>query len=595
MQSFEVHRPGESSGQRDDVEEKPKSIRTMALLFCLLLLWRISLMLEMMDIGTHPGYYGNQYRLVPSEMIPGLPPGRLVRVRVAPMHDPDAFRGMAMHDPSAEAHAALARMMSRQPYGAQPFSPYENMDQGMQSILQSMADGAGDHGNTGGMDREDTPELLTVQAHLPGHHMLGQKQTFDATERVTDHDGQAEVNPLDVKLLDRTLLVRGTMRKPMPGMGDGVYVTSSFQRAIWLPANAITGQIQCEYGRKSGNLVIKIPKDATKPEKDDADEDHPVEDQQRVEKIRASFQDFQRRVKAMQSRSEGGVRSPGAVHGVNYDDLKERLREMHDDGNGVQLQDSAPHLNAVSKDSVEYLGCFRSWDLPQIKKQLPSHAASSFAKAVVAAAHDAIADESEPREGEEDQYFFAMARHDPPHKSGVAFTFRRFDHEIEGRHAVTCGNHCEDDGTWFCGALGDADHHSEKVESGVDSALFAVYALKNPQDISPQALGAAEAADAVAEQGDHPQWRLIDDFNGGESKVELIVPKESSSVTYQGKTASFWNESQNRTATVALPVAIHPANCNFGAVSQDSQTRVVSCLVGADGFQVIKVTVKDEL
>merc|ERR1719183_559020 len=145
-----------------------------------------------------------QYRLVPSEMIPGMPPGQLVRVRVTPgtggdswggsafagpggpmmmmrgvpMHDPNAFQGtMPVQDPSAEAHSALARMMAQQQYGQQNFD--DHMQQSMQSILQSMADGAGDHGQTGGMDREDTPDLLTVSAHLPGHHMLEQKQSFD--------------------------------------------------------------------------------------------------------------------------------------------------------------------------------------------------------------------------------------------------------------------------------------------------------------------------------------------------------------------------------------------------------------------------------
>ena len=99
-------------------------------------------------------------------------------------------------------------------------------------------------------------------------------------------------------------------------------------------------------------------------------------------------------------------------------------------------------------------------------------------------------------------------------------------------------------GTWFCGALGDAEHHSDlAAEDGVSGALFAVYALKNPKDIKTADLEAAEtaakAADAKSQSEDHPQWKLVDDFNGGDSKVEIIVPKASESVEHDGKTAVF--------------------------------------------------------
>lgn len=230
---------------------------------------------------------------------------------------------------------------------------------------------------------------------------------------------------------------------------------------------------------------------------------------------------------AANQADQEGVRGPGSVHGVKYDDLKGRLEQMHEEGVGLQLEDSNPHLNAISKDSVEYLGCFAAWDLPRNKKELPAHAASSFSRAAVAAIHHAQEDGTENLEDEESQYFFAMARHDGPHKTGAAFTFRRFDHEINNRHGVMCGNHCDDDGTWFCGALGDAEHHSDKTDQGVDAAMFAVYALTKPKDISTKAFDAAQAADHSAENDEHPTWRLVDDFNGGASKVEFIVPKES--------------------------------------------------------------------
>lgn len=646
MQSFDIHRPALEG--RSQNHGSSKFVQTMSMLICFLLFFRLWLVLSISEAEYEQRHMmealaramrartdsAPQYRLIPSEMIPGMPPGQLVRVRVTPgtgghawggsagqpfagddggpvmmmrgipMHDPTAFQGtMPVQDPSSEAHFALARMMAQNDH-----FDNEHMQQSMQSILQSMADGAGDHGQTGGLDRADTPDLLTISAHLPGHHMLAQKQSFDAREAVADHDGKAEVNPLDVKLLERTLLIRGTMRKPMPGMGEGVYVSSSFQRAVWLPANALTGKIQCEYGRQSGNLVIKIPKDSTRSEKDDLDEDHPVQDAQRVEKIRASFQNFQRRVRAMQQSQSAeplpGVRGgPHAVHGVSYDDLKQRLQDMHDEGNGIHLEDASPHLNAISKESVEYLGCFKAWDLPRAKRQLPAHAASSFARTVVAAARDAqdvnVDGGAGKQEGEEeDQFFFAMARHDAPHKSGAAFTFRRFDHAIDTRHEVQCGNHCDDDGTWFCGALGDAEHHSSHVDPGVESAVFAVYALKNPKDISHRALEAAQASDEAAEQDDHPQWRLIDDFNmdSGGSKVELIVPKQSQSLTQgENKVVRFFDEAETETATVILPMVINPTDCSFGAVTTEQSGRVVTCTLGSDDFRVISVQVKDEL
>lgn len=570
-----------------------------------------------------------QYRLVPSEMVPGLPPGGLVKVRVradhgehmggmpmdgagqaqgiplpggrmlvvrgAPMHDPDAFRSqMPVQDSNAEAHMQMAALMAQgipQPIAAQ-------------MVLATMADGAGDHGHTGGMERTETPEELSLQVHLPGHHVLDHKDTFDADESSKDREGNEQLNPLDIKLLDRTVLIRGTMRKEAPWMGDGVFVTSSFQRALWLPANAIKEKIQCDYGRKSGNLVIKIPKDPSKPEKDEADEDHPVEDQQRVEKIRRSFQAFQERVRAMQANEQEGVRGPGAVHGVQYDDLKARLEQMHDDGTGVKIEDSSPHMAAISRDSVEYLGCFSSWDLPRHKKQLPAHAASSFAKCAISAIKDAQEDTSANLEDEEDQYFFAMARHDAPHKTGAAFTFRRFDHEINNRHGVMCGSHCDDDGTWFCGALGDEEHHSEKTEEdGVEGAQFAVYALRKPKEISAAAFDAAAAADHDAENAEHPTWKLVDNFDGGVSKVEIIVPKDSNFCDFKqndarpGGVATFFkSEGGEQTVSVVLPMNIFPGNfCEFGNVSDGVATRVVSCDVLNAGFQALKVNVKDEL
>lgn len=559
---------------------------------------------------------GGQFRLIPSEMVPGMPPGGLVRVRVNEAPSPFGMPGMGgmvpVQGPDGSVHFVPAM---HHPFGGMPM-PFVSPEQEAQMQLARMmggppqgvfpggSDGSGDHGNTGGMEREETPEELKVTAHLPGHHMLKQKESFDNTEAHEDAEGQSEVNPLDVKLMERTLLIRGTMKKPMPHMGEGVFVTSSFQRAVWLPANALPDKIQLSYGRKSGNLIIQIPKDPTKPEKDDADEDHPVEDQARVKKIRDSFEDFQRRVRAMQQGSGEGVRGPGAVHGVHYDDLKQRLEDMHENGEGITLEESAPHINEISRDSIEYLGCFRSWDLPRTKKQLPGHHAASFAKVMVQSIKDAQADDSAALDNEEEQYFFAIARHDAPHNSGVAFTFRRFDHAIDSQHAVTCGNHCADDGTWFCGAYADDLHHSDKCEDGVDGALFAVYALKNPKEISPRALEAAEAADLADEAKDpHPQWRLIDDFNGGDSKVEIIVPKESTHVNVEGEhesgkfAAVFADEKMAETAKVILPMEILPENCRgFRAPIEDGKkTRTITCVVGGAVFKPMKIRVFDEL
>jgi len=535
------HTAGEHHEQPDELSEN-HAAEEAAAEEALLEAWQQAMQQAAAQQAAEP-----QYRLIPTDMIPGLPPGGWVRVRVA---------GAASH-----------------------------------------ADGAGDHGNTGagGMERDDKPDMLSVKAHLPGHHMLEEKSTFDAHENLHEYDDtKKEANPLDVKLIERTLLIRGTTREPMPHMGDGVFMQSSFQRAIWLPANALADKIHAEYRRKSGNLIIEIPKDPTKPERDDLDEDHPVEDAQRMEKIRASFEDFQRRVRAMQSQNREGVRGPGQVRGVNYNDLKSRLETMHKEGDGPLLEDKAPHAAAISRDHVEYLGCFRSWDLPMKKKQLPAHAASSFASVVVAAVQDAQDEETE--EGDEDQYFFAMARHDAPHKTGAAFTFKQFDHEIDNQHGVMCGNHCEDDGTWFCGALGDVEHHSENaVEDGVSGALFAAYALRKPKEISHKALEAAAAADAAAEVSDHPQWKLVDDFNGGESKVEIIVPKASESLTHDGKTAIFTDSWGAETTKVVVPMKLKVNDCEFGEPHGESQDRVVTCLVGDGVFQPIRVVVKDEL
>lgn len=65
----------------------------------------------------------------------------------------------------------------------------------------------------------------------------------------------------------------------------------------------------------------------------------------------------------------------------------------------------------------QYLGCFRSWDLPVVKKRVETTAVASFSNVVVHAVKDAKQDKSERQEDEtEEQYFFAIARHDAPHK-----------------------------------------------------------------------------------------------------------------------------------------------------------------------------------
>ena len=194
-----------------------------------------------------------------------------------------------------------------------------------------------------------------------------------------------------------------------------------------------------------------------------------------------------------------------------------------------------------------------------------------------------------------------MARHDVPHPTGVAFTFRRFDHDIDNQHSVMCGNHCKDDSTWFCGALGDAEHHSELTEEdGVGGAMFAVYALKHPKDITGVDLAAAEkaskAADAEAQYNDHPQWKLVDDFNAGDSKLEITVPKSSESVEYDGKTATFKDYYGSTTVTLSIPVPFQPKNCKFGAPFENSPDRVVTCTqAGGNSIQTLKVHVRDEL
>lgn len=138
----------------------------------------------------------------------------------------------------------------------------------------------------------------------------------------------------------------------------------------------------------------------------------------------------------------------------------------------------------------------------------------------------------------------------------------------------------------------------------MDGAIFSVYALKNPKEISPRALDAAEAAD-IAEGGQdpHPQWRLIDDFNGGDSKVEIIVPKESTHVNVEGQEESgkfaciFADNAMTETAKVILPMEIQPGNCKGFDVPIDEgkKTRTITCVVGSSVFKPMKIRVFDEL
>lgn len=72
-----------------------------------------------------------------------------------------------------------------------------------------------------------------------------------------------------------------------------------------------------------------------------------------MQKIKQSFDDFQRRTRALLSANQEGVRGPGVVKGIPYKELTDRLEKMHQMGQGPRLEDTQKDIAAISRESVE--------------------------------------------------------------------------------------------------------------------------------------------------------------------------------------------------------------------------------------------------